>query len=118
MNEQCNDSGFNSANEMNIDNIFFYEDNCSLQESANDDQHGCESMESHSQQATTDANVRKQKKLKDSAFTQIKVNVGIDEDLKMILDMDPSLIDGGILEKAVEPVTHKDTKVAGLPPKM
>jgi hypothetical protein len=46
------------------------------------------------------------------------VNVGIDEDLKMILEMDPSLMDGS-LERAVEPSSHvvDGAKVLGLPPK-
>lgn len=43
------------------------------------------------------------------AMTSIKVTVGIDEDLKMILEMDPSIVDlGG--------TTVEEPKIIGLPP--
>lgn len=41
----------------------------------------------------------------------IQVMVGIDEDLKMILEMDPEIVDLGALEK-----TTAEPKVMGLPP--
>lgn len=46
----------------------------------------------------------------DENMTNIKVTVGIDEDLKMILEMDPSIVDLGGTPTASEP------KVLGLPP--
>ncbi|KAG5671862.1 hypothetical protein PVAND_002033 [Polypedilum vanderplanki] len=132
-----NDSGFISGTEMNVDNIFFYdEDNCvSSRErrmpivynrSENNNNNNNNIIDDQSmgtvddQQNTSLDTVQKQKKHKDSKYTQIKVNVGIDEDLKMLLDLDPSLIDGidnGVLEKAVEP-THNDSRLLALPPKI
>lgn len=52
-------------------------------------------------------------------LTQIQVNVGIDEDLKMILEMDPSLMDE-TLDKADAASTTvvECPKILGLPPKM
>lgn len=49
-------------------------------------------------------------------MTQIKVNVGIDEDLRMILEMDPSLMDDGVGASSVNVV--ECPKVIKLPPKM
>lgn len=91
-NNNCNDSTI--GGEMNIDNIFFYEDN---NDTSQDD-----GMSSTSQRAQTDqmngnevhesttvaaSQIKHHKRQKDSKYTQIKVNVGIDEDLKMILEM-------------------------------
>jgi hypothetical protein len=44
---------------------------------------------------------------------QIKINVGIDEDLKMILEMDPSIVDDGL-----DACAHivEGPKITGLPP--
>lgn len=135
-----NDSGFNSGAEMNIDNIFFYEDNSTQSSQDNmpiafnnnnvntsnnnnnnneDDQ--AISMDTNDQGDSLFANavtIPKQKRSKDSKLTQIQVSVGIDEDLKMILDLDPTLIDGVDLEKAVEPAVHNDARLTSLPPKM
>lgn len=132
------DSGFNSGAEMNSDNIFFYEDSCpSLASCINmannaDDHDDCggnfisngacdqqlpspnyESASSSSAGATNRQN-QNEKELK-----QIKVNVGIDEDLKMILEMDPSLMDE-TLDKAVGTSSSvvECPKIIGLPPKM
>lgn len=45
----------------------------------------------------------------------LRVHFGIDEDLKLILDMDPSIIDLGVPNmKDYFPKTHR---VVGLPPK-
>lgn len=125
----CSDSGFCSVGGeiMNVDNIFFYEDNLTSSQDRmpiayKTDDHAVSSMDTNDQSDTlvdmdNSINIPKNnKRQKDSKFTQIKVNVGIDEDLKMILDMDPSLIDG-VLEKAVEPAIHNQ-KISGLPPKM
>lgn len=127
-NVSYNDSGFNSANEMNAD-IFFYEDSCppltDCVDMKNDDDDDCnqgsiasrciQNCENGSTSAGTIRQRRQEKKL-----TQIKVNVGIDEDLKMILEMDPSLIDETEIEKAVDRTSHvvDCPKILGLPPKM
>lgn len=128
------DSGFNSGAELNADNIFFYEDSCPSLQSisvktevddatvastyASDHQLPSPSYESAS--AAPDQRTKHRSK-RDKEYTQIKVNVGIDEDLKMILEMDPSLMDGaGSMGKAVEPASQvaDAPKVMGLPPKM
>lgn len=135
-----NDSGFNSGAEMNIDNIFFYEDNSNTQSSQdslpivynnnNENNNNAINTKSDDQAVSMDTNdqadtlfqnavnIPKQKRAKDSSYKQIQVSVGIDEDLKMILDMDPTLIDGSDLEKAVEPAVHDDARLTALPPKM
>lgn len=126
------DSGFNSGAEMNSDNIFFYEDSCpSLQscldmKTTSDEQssnmdprinrdHQLPSPNYEQSSAVAPINHRNQH---EKELTQIQVNVGIDEDLKMILEMDPSLMDV-TLEKAVEPSSHvvDCPKILGLPPK-
>lgn len=128
------DSGFNSGAEMNADNIFFYEDSCpSLTDCLNtkndikdDDEYDNDenllssaTCERHLQTSPSYDNtslvVTHQR---EKEFTQIQVNVGIDEDLKMILEMDPSLMDVTI-EKAVEPSSQvvDCPKILGLPPK-
>lgn len=134
MNMTYGDSGFNSGAEMNADNIFFYEDSCpSLQSvgiktevdeatlpSTSAYDHQLPSPSYESVPAAPDPRAKHRSK-RDKEYTQIKVNVGIDEDLKMILEMDPSLMDGsGSLEKAVEPssLVADTPKVMGLPPKM
>lgn len=130
------DSGFNSGAEMNSDNIFFYEDSCPSLTScinmsnnaATDDDH--DDGGNFMQHRTCDQQIpspnyenasssagsinQSEKELK-----QIKVNVGIDEDLKMILEMDPSLMDE-TLDKAVETPSSvvECSKDIGLPPKM
>jgi hypothetical protein len=124
------DSGFNSGAEMNSDNIFFYEDSCPSLASClnmnnnNDHDDGGNLMTSDAcdhqlpspnyENASTNRRSQNEKEL-----TQIQVNVGIDEDLKMILEMDPSLMDES-LDKAVEPSTTvvECPKILGLPPKM
>lgn len=131
-----NDSGFNSGAEMNIDNIFLYEDNSThssqdnmpiafnnnnVNTNSNNEDDQAISMETNDQGDSlfvNAVNIPKQKRSKDSKLTQIQVSVGIDEDLKMILDLDPTLIDGVDLEKAVEPATHSDARITSLPPKM
>lgn len=122
------DSGFNSGAEMNADNIFFYEDSCPSLSS-------CINMANNTNDAgnmmTNDSNdhqlpspgyesaMTSRRGQNKSELTQIQVNVGIDEDLKMILEMDPSLMDD-TLDKAVEPSTTvvEGPKILGLPPKM
>jgi hypothetical protein len=99
MNNNCNDSGL--GGDMNIDNIFFYEDNNNLSGNNQDDgmsltaqrtfKNENDQMEINDQvqegvQESAGASVLKQKRHRDK-YTQIKVNVGIDEDLKMILEM-------------------------------
>jgi hypothetical protein len=143
-----NDSGFVSGTEMNVDNIFFYEDNCVSSNmpiafdsssdnngSLGDINVGDQSMDTIDQCNNNNNNntssselstsiVPRQKKHKDPKYTQIKVSVGIDEDLKMLLDLDPSLIDAldgidnGVLEKAVEPAHNDSQRLSALPPKM
>lgn len=128
------DSGFNSGAEMNADNIFFYEDSCpSLSSCMNmksdDNNEDGENLlpgnDSHDQQLpslnyenTSSAVAIARQNQKDKEFTQIQVNVGIDEDLKMILEMDPSLMDV-TLENAVEQSSRvvECPKILGLPPK-
>lgn len=131
MNVNCSDSGFNSGAEMNADNIFSYEDSCPSLESVNvkteaDDanlaanyacDHQLPSPYCESASPAADRRVTYRTK-RDKGYTQIQVNVGIDEDLKMILEMDPSLMDGGTMEKAVESSSQDAPKVLGLPPKM
>lgn len=131
-NMNCSDSGFNSGAEMNADNIFFYEDSCPSLSSCinmkNDDNDGDENcgnllpsdtgdqqLPSPNYENTSEARRQNQN---DKEFTQIQVNVGIDEDLKMILEMDPSLMDV-TLEKAVEQSSRvvECPKILGLPPK-
>lgn len=132
------DSGFNSGAEMNTDNIFFYEDcpsqlNClNVKSETNEDEDDEDIRGSvlssdacaHNEQTSpiydsgsTSLSVE-QPSQKEKEFTQIQVNVGIDEDLKMILEMDPSLMDV-TLEKAVEASAHvvDCPKILGLPPK-
>lgn len=128
------DSGFNSGAEMNADNIFFYEDSCPSLQSISvkteiDDatlasnlacDHQLPSPTYESASAAADPRAKHRSK-RDKEYTQIKINVGIDEDLKMILEMDPSLMDdGSSMEKAVEPSSQvaDAPKVMGLPPKM
>lgn len=119
------DSGFNSGAEMNHDNIFFYEDSClsltscitmtndesgeSLPTSTRTCDHQSPDYANHPPKAKSTRNADK--------LTQIQVQMGIDDDLKMILEMDPSLMDG--MEKAMEPSSIVDSpKILGLPPKM
>lgn len=129
------DSGFNSGAEMNADNIFFYEDSCPSLQSVSvktepDDAALASNFACDHQlpspsfagatSASADSRVRHRAK-REKEYTQIQVNVGIDEDLKMILEMDPSLMDDtGSMEKAVEPASQvaDAPKVTGLPPKM
>lgn len=123
-----NDSGFNSGAEMNADNIFFYEDSCpslasvkgddSLQANASFD-HQLPSPNYQNAPSSSSGMARERSK-GGKELTQIQVNVGIDEDLKMILEMDPSLMDETVIEKAVEPTAHvvDGPKILGLPPKM
>lgn len=90
MNNNYNDCTIEGS-EMNIDNIFFYEDNnCTSQEnemSASTSQ-GIENEQMNGSENTSSTGAQnKHKRQKDSKYTQIKVNVGIDEDLKMILEM-------------------------------
>jgi hypothetical protein len=122
------DSGFNSGAEMNADNIFFYEDSCPSLASCinmanNTDDNGnmmindtCDHQLPSPSFNSASAGRRGQGK---NELTQIQVNVGIDEDLKMILEMDPSLMDE-TLDKSVEPSTTvvECPKILGLPPKM
>jgi hypothetical protein len=99
MNNNNYDSGFGS--EMNIDNIFFYEDNCTPSQQ-NDDMQSMTQYRTLKREESSDQMdgndqlidshessnaLAKHKRQKDSKYTQIKVNVGIDEDLKMILEM-------------------------------
>lgn len=130
------DSGFNSGTEMNADNIFFYEDSCpsltsciNMKNDDNDEEDENDKnllpSDTRDQQlpspnyentSATDSFARQ--KQNDKEFTQIQVNVGIDEDLKMILEMDPSLMDV-TLEKSVEQSSRvvECPKILGLPPK-
>lgn len=122
------DSGFNSGTEMNADNIFFYEDSCPSLASCinmanNTDDNGnmltndtCDHQLPSPSFGGASTGRRGQRK---NELTQIQVNVGIDEDLKMILEMDPSLMDES-LDKAAQPSTTvvECPKILGLPPKM
>lgn len=93
MNNNCgNDST------MNIDNIFFYEDNNGSSSQDDDglsrtfkeeiDQMDESALPSSSSSSSHNSGSKHHRRhQKDSKFTQIKVNVGIDEDLKMILEM-------------------------------
>lgn len=82
-------------------------------------------MESQTDGVTADANImeswqydrnvaststfQQQQQQPQPIMTSIKVTVGIDEDLKMILEMDPSIVDlGG--------TTVEEPKIIGLPP--
>lgn len=120
------DSGFNSAPEMNAD-LYFYEDSCpSLTDCVdmanNNDEDNCNLESNTGEQSFENAPeaFASRQRRHDKKLTQIKVNVGIDEDLKMILEMDPSLVDGTEMEKAVETSSHvvDCPKILGLPPKM
>jgi hypothetical protein len=119
------DSGFNSGGEMNSDNIFFYEDSCpSLTSCVNMDDnnnHGnlMTANAGDHQLPTPNYESRPRRNQKEKELTQIQVNVGIDEDLKMILEMDPSLMDES-LDNTVEPAATvvECPKILGLPPKM
>jgi hypothetical protein len=121
------DSGFNSSTEVNTDNIFFYEDSCSslsnINIKSNSDDADCMpstlQLPNYDDKFSSETLMRNHDKgHNDTEFTQIQVNVGIDEDLKMILEMDPSLMDV-TLDKAVEPTSHvvECPIVLGLPPK-
>jgi hypothetical protein len=112
------DSGFNSGAEMNADNIFFYEDSCPTLTSLTG-KFERDEEEARGQSEPPPHQSNRRKRHNESELTQIQVNVGIDEDLKMILEMDPSLMDGESIEKAVEPRSHvvDGPKVLGLPPK-
>lgn len=119
------DSGFNSGAEMNHDNIFFYEDSCpsltsciNMTNDEKDELLPTSTLRSDRQSPDYANNPPKEKLVRNAdKLTQIQVNVGIDEDLKMILEMDPSLMEA--MEKAVEPSSIVDSpKILGLPPKM
>lgn len=120
------DSGFNSGAELNHDNIFFYEDSCpsltSCINMTNDENDGLlpTSITAADRQSPNHVNnppKAKSARNADKELTQIQVNVGIDEDLKMILEMDPTLMDG--MDMAMEPSSIADCpKILGLPPKM
>ena len=128
------DSGFNSGAEINADNIFFYEDNNFPHNAAPSAVHVKSEREeveemppdySHSTSyfsaSGSAPKSRRVKSAPETEVTQIQVNVGIDEDLKMILEMDPSLMDEAGIEKAVEPMAHVvdvPSRILGLPPKM
>jgi hypothetical protein len=145
-NIRYSDSGFSSTggSDVNGDNIFFYEDSCPSLSSCLDitnnfnihdndktitasssscynNDRRMPSPNFHQQQHLQDQEQQQRSNNNfDQEMTQIKVNVGIDEDLKMILEMDPSLMDE-TLDKAFEPssVNVVDCpKVIGLPPKM
>jgi hypothetical protein len=122
------DSGFNSGAEMNADNIFFYEDSCPALASCINMANNTNSCGNLLTNDTCDHQLPSlnyenapttRRSRNDKELTQIQVNVGIDEDLKMILEMDPSLMDE-TLDKAVEPSTTvvEGPKILGLPPKM
>lgn len=118
------DSGFNSGAEMNADNIFFYEDSCPSLSScinmANGDDAGNMATNDHQLSSPSyESATSSRRDLSKSELKQIQINVGIDEHLKMILEMDPSLMDE-TLDKAVEPSTTvvEGPKILGLPPKM
>lgn len=51
----------------------------------------------------------------DTQMRNLRVHFGIDEDLKMILEMDPSIIDLGVPN--VQDYNPKPARVVGLPPK-
>lgn len=61
--------------------------------------------------------------VRDTSFTKkspnqmrnLRVHFGIDEDLRMILEMDPSIIDLGVSN--IQDYSPKPTRVVGLPPK-
>lgn len=129
-NMNYSDSGFNSATEMNAD-IFFYEDSCPPSSDCvdmknNNDKDDCNrnlissACDQNFESALASGESTSRQRRHDKKLTQIKVNVGIDEDLKMILEMDPSLMDGTEMEKAVEQSSHvvDCPKILGLPPKM
>lgn len=131
------DSGFNSGAEMNADNIFFYEDSCpslasciNMSVNNNDDNDDCDGnfasngtcdqrLPSPNYENVSSAGAVSRQHQNEKELKQIKVNVGIDDDLKMILEMDPSLMDE-TLAKAVESSSHvvECPKITGLPPKM
>lgn len=104
MNNNCNDSGL--GGDMNIDNIFFYEENNNLVGGNNQDDGMSSSLsaqrtfKTESDQMEINDQVQVHEGVQESGtglkqkrhrehhkYTQIKVNVGIDEDLKMILEM-------------------------------
>lgn len=90
-NSNCNDSTIEG--EMNIDNIFFYEDNndtsqdVGMSSTSQRVQMKMNGNEVHESTSAATLQVKHHKRQKDSKYTQIKVNVGIDEHLKMILEM-------------------------------
>lgn len=127
-NANYGDSGFNSGAEMNSDNIFFYEDSCPSLASCINMANNAEDHENNfaasgaSDQQLPSPNYEKASssgRPNEKELKQIKVNVGIDEELKFILEMDPSLMDE-TLDKAVEPSSSvvDCPKITGLPPKM
>jgi hypothetical protein len=125
-NIRYSDSGFSSTggSDMIGDNIFFYdEDSCPSLSSCLNISNNSNNVFNVDDMKTQTERVEIQQNRNscvDQEMTQIKVNVGIDEDLKMILEMDPSLMDE-TLDKAFEPssVNVVDCpKVLGLPPKV
>jgi hypothetical protein len=135
-NVRYSDSGFSSTggSDVNGDNIFFYEDSCPSLSSClditnnfniDDNEKTITAATPYNDRRMPSPNFQQQQQQRnnynlDQEMTQIKVNVGIDEDLKMILEMDPSLMDE-TLDKAFEPSSMNVVdcpKVLGLPPKM
>lgn len=119
------DSGFNSGAEMNSDNILFYEDNrpsmTNVKIERNNDHELPENFApldhqlsyGHSSQSIERVGRRRHRA---KGLKEVKVNVGIDEDLKMILEMDPSLIDED-MEKAASEHVNSDLSMR-MPQKM
>lgn len=132
--QPVNQMNYNS--DINNDNIFFYEDPQSV---GSDSQSS--DMEVNNNHMENDKNllnngVDKQDhsdyektitngsqfgeylltSLRNEELRNIQVNVGIDEDLKMILEMDPSLVDD--LDTGLDACANivDDPKITGLPP--
>lgn len=129
-NVRYSDSGFSSTGggDVNGDSIFFYEDSCPSLSSCLDISNNTNNLNIDNGKTEEECDHRlpsqnyqnSNNNHMDQEMTQIKVNVGIDEDLKMILEMDPSLMDETI-DKAFEPSSFNVVdcpKVLGLPPKM
>lgn len=73
--------------------------------------------EKHTSSSPMNFNGRAKHSRESNEMTQIKINVGIDEDLRMILEMDPSLMDEGVEASSVNNVVECP-KVIKLPPKV
>lgn len=118
------------ASDISNDSIFFYEDQGSSGPNTVDDNNNNQNDSVENEKNLLNNNnsddINKDEMEYERTITngndwtdklkQIKINVGIDEDLKMILEMDPSIVDD--LDAGLDACAHivEGPKITGLPP--